>query len=66
VWFGKGRRQVQRKAAQPPQPAAAQAMVRCAHCGVHLPRQDAFIDDAGRLFCGAEHRHLGPRTGGSA
>lgn len=34
-------------------------MVRCAHCGVHLPRPDALA--AGALhYCSAEHREAGP------
>jgi len=38
-----------------------QAMVRCAHCGVHLPRGDALLDHAGRSFCGEAHRIAGPK-----
>lgn len=30
-------------------------MVACAHCGVHLPAQDAVQGKAG-LYCGAQHR----------
>jgi uncharacterized protein len=60
-WFGKGRParggRTARPATPPPTP---QPMAACERCGVHLPRSDAFIDDAGRLFCGAEHRRLGP------
>ncbi|HTN47970.1 MAG TPA: PP0621 family protein [Burkholderiaceae bacterium] len=38
--------------------APAQAMVSCAHCGLHLPRSDALV--AGdRYFCSDEHRRLG-------
>lgn len=36
-------------------------MVRCDHCGVHLPAADALRDDAGRLFCSDAHRLAGPR-----
>lgn len=42
----------------PPQPGSGpQAMVRCTHCGVHLPQGEAV---AGRLgwYCSAEHRQL--------
>lgn len=38
----------------------AEEMVACAHCGVHLPRTDAVSDDR-NLYCGDEHRRLGPR-----
>lgn len=30
-------------------------MVRCAHCGVHLPRSESIQAD-GQFFCSAEHR----------
>ena len=30
-------------------------MVRCAHCGVHLPKGESIQAD-GHFFCGAEHR----------
>ena len=30
-------------------------MVRCAHCGVHLPKGES-IEADGQSFCGAEHR----------
>lgn len=36
--------------------AAAQDMVRCPVCAVHLPRGDAVADAQGRLFCCPEHR----------
>lgn len=43
----------------PPQqaPAAPTEIVACAHCGVHLPRQDALPGAQGRHYCGAAHRH---------
>ena len=33
----------------------AEDMVRCAHCGVHLPKGES-IQAGGHFFCGAEHR----------
>lgn len=33
----------------------AEDMVRCAHCGVHLPKGESVQAD-GQFFCGAEHR----------
>jgi uncharacterized protein len=37
-------------------------MVRCAHCGVHLPREEALAD--GRLwYCSQAHLTQGPRHG---
>lgn len=43
-----------------------QDIVPCAHCGLHLPRGDAIAGPEhgrGAMFCSAEHRRLGPRTG---
>ncbi|TDM09649.1 MAG: hypothetical protein C4K60_10560 [Ideonella sp. MAG2] len=42
-----------------------QAMVACARCGVHLPQSDALADEAGRHYCGEEHRRLGPGPSGT-
>jgi uncharacterized protein len=33
----------------------AEDMVRCAHCGVHLPKGEGILAD-GHFFCCAEHR----------
>lgn len=38
----------------------AQNMVACAHCGVHLPLNEA-VKDGELHFCGEPHRLLGPR-----
>jgi uncharacterized protein len=35
-------------------------LVRCAHCGVHLPRAEA-RQAAGALYCSDEHARLGAR-----
>lgn len=37
-----------------------QAMVQCLHCGVHLARADALLDNRG-AFCTEAHRLAGPR-----
>ncbi len=36
-------------------PDAPEAMVACAHCGVHLPRGDA-LPGRGGVFCSEAHR----------
>ncbi len=47
---------------QPPARAArVGSMVRCAHCGLHLPSDEAVSNRAGQHFCSSEHRDLGPR-----
>lgn len=33
-----------------------EAMVQCAHCGVHIPASEARISEAGKTFCSEEHR----------
>jgi uncharacterized protein len=38
-----------------PRRAEIEDMVRCAHCGMHLPRSES-IESGGRHFCSAEHR----------
>ena len=35
--------------------ATSEEMVRCARCGVHLPKSEATLAD-GKLFCGEAHR----------
>nr|WP_259409160.1 PP0621 family protein [Rubrivivax gelatinosus] len=62
LMFGRGRR-----AARPAERSRAAAraepaeMVACAHCGVHLPADEAVADAAGRRYCGEAHRLAGPR-----
>lgn len=42
-----------------PAPKAPQEMVACAHCGVHLPREDALMLGS-NAYCCAAHRSKGP------
>jgi uncharacterized protein len=53
-------------AAKKPTPPRIEPMVRCAHCGVHLPRGDALVlegagprDDGQLWFCSPAHRAAG-------
>ena len=39
----------------------AESMTRCEHCGIHLPRSEAFLSQ-GKTWCGPEHARLGQRT----
>jgi uncharacterized protein len=57
-----------RPPAAPPAPsrprapgAGPEAMVDCAHCGLHLPASEALRDAEGRVYCCADHRAAGPR-----
>ncbi|CAB3837417.1 MULTISPECIES: PP0621 family protein [Achromobacter] len=40
-------------------PPALETMVRCAHCGIHLPRSEALLQN-GQTWCSADHARLGP------
>ena len=54
-----GQRDADRRPDPKATPGVPQEMVRCAVCGVHLPRADATEGTAGRVYCGAEHRRQG-------
>lgn len=49
-----------RPKAAPPESVAA-PMVRCAHCGVHLP-QDRALGQGQQWFCSEAHRIEGPTS----
>lgn len=54
LWLLRGATSRRRGApAQPPK--APQEMIACAHCGVHLPRDEA-LPGRGGVFCGDAHR----------
>jgi uncharacterized protein len=42
--------------------AAPARMVRCAHCDLYLPQEEA-LRQGEDYYCGEEHRLRGPRTG---
>lgn len=52
-------------ARKPARPATAnrnaepEPMVRCEHCGIHLPRSEAVLS-GGQTWCCTEHARLGP------
>jgi uncharacterized protein len=65
---------LRRAIAAPKSPPAADAppqsdLVSCAHCGVNLPKGEAYAASGvlpgagGRHFCSEEHWRLGPRDG---
>ena len=43
----------------PESSAVRDELVRCAHCGLLLPRAEA-RESAGALYCSEEHARLGP------
>lgn len=44
-----------------PQHLGAEPMVRCEHCGIHLPRSEALLS-GGRTWCSQDHARLGAKT----
>lgn len=44
------------------QAASPEPMVRCAHCGLYLPREQA-LTKADRWYCSREHLQQGPKPG---
>lgn len=64
AWLLLGRRrgtEVRKPEAPVEKTKKPQAMLACAHCGVHLPQADAIADAEGRPFCSEAHRLAGPR-----
>jgi len=56
------REQAAARAQRPPAaPAAPQTMLRCAHCGVHLPASDAIAGPGETVYCSAAHRQAAER-----
>ncbi|WP_417660582.1 PP0621 family protein [Pseudomonas sp.] len=52
-----------KRTANPKQATKPEPMVRCAHCGVHLPRQHAIASEQ-QWFCSTEHLKQGSDQGG--
>ncbi|HEV7800020.1 MAG TPA: PP0621 family protein [Burkholderiales bacterium] len=53
------KRKVQRRADKPA--TGAEDMVRCAHCGVHLPRSESLTTDE-TSYCSVDHRRAHQKT----
>ncbi|MDB5865002.1 MAG: hypothetical protein JWO70_2808 [Betaproteobacteria bacterium] len=43
-------------------PKGAEDMVRCAQCGVHLPRSESLTTNNQAFYCSADHRRLHERA----
>lgn len=50
-------RNAQRSADKPPPASEVEDMVRCAKCGVNLPKSESILSQ-GNFFCSDEHRKL--------
>lgn len=46
---------------KPPAPKGSEGMVRCAHCGIYLPRSEALMSN-NHTWCSLDHAKLGPRS----
>lgn len=47
--------------AKPASPQSGTNMVRCAHCGIHIPETEALFRD-GHPYCSETHREAGPQS----
>lgn len=59
VWFWRKFKRLTSATTPPPEQSAA-PMVRCAHCGVHLPRDRALSLEQ-QWYCSQPHLEQGPR-----
>jgi uncharacterized protein len=53
------KRKIQRGAGRPRE--LSEDMVRCAHCGVHLPRSESLMSGEA-FYCTPEHRRVHQKT----
>ncbi|VEE14489.1 PP0621 family protein [Ectopseudomonas mendocina] len=60
VWIW--RRYMSKPKSTRPTEAAAAPMVRCAHCGVHVPKPQALSQDK-QWYCSRAHLEQGPHAG---
>jgi uncharacterized protein len=58
----RGRKTERPGARNPAREPGPLAIVQCAHCGVHIPRRDALLDQRG-AFCSEAHQLSGPHEG---
>lgn len=49
-------KQAKKRGAPPVQ--HTESMVRCEHCGIHMPRSEAILSN-GHIWCSQEHAKLG-------
>ncbi len=60
LWLFKRWRQGLPDAVRPHSIKSFEDMVRCAHCGVHVPKNQAVGDSRQGYFCSQQHRLAGP------
>ncbi len=59
VWLWRSRQSQQGKVQPPKAPEAQkpQDMVRCGHCGLHIPGREA-VDGINGVYCSLDHQRL--------
>ncbi len=55
LWLLRGLRKRSKRDVDTPAPPTAENMVRCARCGVHLPRGESVMSEQ-RFFCSPQHQ----------
>ena len=62
-WIFKAYKRKLSRGPKPPAPATgvAEDMVRCAQCGVHMPRSESLMSGQA-FYCTSEHRRLHQNT----
>lgn len=61
LWLLRGLRKRSTDEVPPPPTPDVETMVRCAGCGVHLPRGEAVMSQQ-RFFCSSQHQSEFDRT----
>ena len=60
-WLWRSGRKTDRETIRPPKPASErlqpQVMLRCAHCGIHLPEAESTPGRQG-VYCSVAHRQV--------
>jgi len=58
MWLLRGKSAaVRASGSRAPNPALeGEAMVKCAHCGLHVPASESIAAGSGMVFCSEEHR----------
>lgn len=61
VWLGKRQQLRRSQAPESARQLRTTPMLACAHCGVHVPANEAIAGQAGMHFCSAAHRQAHER-----
>ena len=62
IWVWRRYISAPKRPRQPPREDEPAPMVRCAHCGVHIPQTEALTQDQ-RWYCSQKHLEQGQNTG---